>query len=423
MRRSRHFAGAVLALGAWALLSAPRTLTSDGLQRYEDLKKLWSGGGVGGGRYSLVGPFFASPLLGLDAVLSRPGTTAVYFNVLVFFLGLGLLWRWLRPALGVDGILAFTLLLIFGSMFPFHTLGFYGEVFTAVGLGVGIAAVVFGRQKTGILLLTLGAANTPAALVPLGAMLALRAWRLKSPRPLILALLPLCLILTENWLRRGSPLATGYEGTHGIRTDLVYSDVVGFGFPLWIGVLSLLFSFGKGLLFFAPGAFVPAFARPPFRDQRLEELFWLWLVGLAGFILVYAKWWQWNGDEYWGPRYLLFAGFPAALALVEACAFTSWRARAAVGLALVLSLWVGFDGLVFGQHDMSVCYGNGAQLAYLCWYTPDFSALIRPFMSPRALQGREILLAVVWWAAAGVLLRPLASFRPTARNGAALPSE
>ena len=62
-------------------------------------------------------------------------------------------------------------------------------------------------------------------------------------------------ILLEAWIRRGSPFATGYENERGLRTLLPYSGLPGFTYPFVLGVLSSLFSFGKGLLFFAPGCF------------------------------------------------------------------------------------------------------------------------------------------------------------------------
>ena len=63
------------------------------------------------------------------------------------------------------------------------------------------------------------------------------------------------LILLEHLLRRGEPFAGGYTSEAGHPTVLPYSGLPGFSYPLFFGLLSVLFSFGKGLVFFAPSLF------------------------------------------------------------------------------------------------------------------------------------------------------------------------
>ena len=70
--------------------------------------------------------------------------------------------------------------------------------------------------------------------------------------------LPACaasLVLLENAVQHGNPLEGGYANDAGRRTALPYSGLPGFSYPLFFGVLSVLFSFGRGLVFFAPGLF------------------------------------------------------------------------------------------------------------------------------------------------------------------------
>jgi hypothetical protein len=59
--------------------------------------------------------------------------------------------------------------------------------------------------------------------------------------------------MAEAWLRRGSPFVSGYAANHGDRTILPYSGRAGFSYPLLLGIASILFSFGRGLVFFSPG--------------------------------------------------------------------------------------------------------------------------------------------------------------------------
>ena len=72
-------------------------------------------------------------------------------------------------------------------------------------------------------------------------------------------LLAVLITLGENWFKYGGLFKTPYaeEVEHGYRTYLPYSGQPGFSYPLLFGVVSLVFSFGKGILFFAPGLFLP----------------------------------------------------------------------------------------------------------------------------------------------------------------------
>src|SRR5262249_55819704 len=143
-------------------------------------------------------------------------------------------------------------------------------------------------------------------------------------------------------IRRGNPLASNYED--------------GFSEPFLIGLLSILFSFGKGLLFFAPGLLLPlrgALAGLAEGTRRLlATTHLLWVAFLGGLVLVYARWWAWYGGWFWGPRFFLIASLPACLAL--ALRLRPARRPALLGdLAtlgvLALSVWVGIDGAVYDQ--------------------------------------------------------------------------
>src|SRR5690606_29850330 len=120
----------------------------------------------------------------------------------------------------------------------------------------------------------------------------------------IVALLIIGGVLGENWLKFGS-FASPYLGEGGPKTILPYSGMPGFSYPLFFGLLSIFFSFGKGLAFFCPGL-LGVFSRDLFRSP-LARFLVPGFFYLAGLLLVYGRWWAWSGDLFWGPRYLFFA--------------------------------------------------------------------------------------------------------------------
>src|SRR5438874_13834631 len=93
--------------------------------------------------------------------------------------------------------------------------------------------------------MTLGTTTTPACVPALGLTggdLAVRRRRFRYLVPMVAAA---AIVVTENWLRRGDPLDQGYSGEQ-------------FSYPFILGLLAILVSFGKGLVFFIPGLLLPA---------------------------------------------------------------------------------------------------------------------------------------------------------------------
>jgi hypothetical protein len=170
----------------------------------------------------------------------------------------------------------------------------------------------------------------------------------------------------------------------GNKTLMPYSGLPGFSYPFFFGLLAILFSFGKGLVYFTPGLFLPLGARLRALGEcgaGLLRLHRSWVAFTVGLILVYAAWWDWSGDWFWGPRFLLFASIPASLALALRASQPSmrlWVNMVTLG-ALALALWVGIDGAVFNVAGLDVCLINGGINGAYCQFTPEFSALWRPF--------------------------------------------
>jgi hypothetical protein len=373
----------LLAAGLLILLFAPHQIVGDGLDRFQALDALLDHGEVSRTPYALVGPLFSAPLWLLGRLGPSEEWWCARYNWLLFALGLVALDRLLRGAVPDRVRRTFLLLLVFASMFPHHVQHYFGEVFTAVLAAAGILAVWVRRSPWGWACLALATANTPAAVVGLALVAAGRALETRRWRYGLAVVGAVGLILLESWLRRGHPLVSGYEGNHGESTVLPYSGRPGFSYPFFFGVLSILLSFGKGLVFYAPGLLLPVPAGAVSAEARSAWRGWLLL--LAGLVLVYAQWWSWYGGWFWGPRFFLFASVPASFALAVGLheAPRQSLVRNLLTLALLaLSFWVGLDGLAFGQHQLAVCVTADYAHEYLAWYVPEFSALCRPFVEP-----------------------------------------
>src|SRR5207248_4240377 len=134
--------------------------------------------------------------------------------------------------------------------------------------------------------------NTPAAIVGVAVLAGREAFiqrRLRVIWPVIAVGL---LVAAEAWIRRGSPFASGYGGNHGQPGLLPYSGRPGFSYPFVFGVLSILFSFGRGFMFFFPALLF-------WFDRRTRKRFTHPARGIliasllftAALVLVYSKWW------------------------------------------------------------------------------------------------------------------------------------
>ena len=307
-------------------------------------------------------------------------------------------------------------MIVAASMFPKHVRSYDAEMFTAMCAAVGVAALVSDRVRLGWTLLVMGVVNTPGAFVGLLFVAAWHVWSTKRARYLLPVVAAAAFILLESWVRRGGPFVSGYEGNAGVPTVLPYSGLPGFSYPLLFGLLSILLSFGKGLLFYAPGLIVPIGRAEGVVSNRLRACYQMWMIFLAGLVLVYARWWAWYGGWTWGPRFFLFASVPASLAIaVKLRQATRERMTWLLGLfvVLALSVWVAVDGALFDQSNMAACLQNDYALEFLCWYAPEFSALWRPFVVPIELSAGRLgfaayALTALAWLSAPLLARMVA---------------
>ncbi|WP_214409906.1 hypothetical protein [Sphaerisporangium fuscum] len=388
-------------------------LWGDGGWRFVYMSDLLTTGHLSDKKYSLIGPLFSAPLWLLGRMYQSPEWWCEKYNAAVFAVGLFIFYRMLRDRVPRPLLRRFLLLLTFASMFANHLLFYWGEVFTAIMVGIGTVCLL--TRRRGWTAIVLGVANTPATVPALMLLTARRVWDTRRLRPVLAVAAAVAVVLLEAWIRRGSPFESGYGDDRGPKTIMPFSGRPWLSYPIFFGLLSLLLSFGKGLLFFAPGLFLPVHRRlaalPGRASADLTTLYGMWTAFTVGLILLYSTYWSWSGSTFYGPRYLLFASLPACLVLAVRLhrQETSILANTITVLALGLSLWVGLCGAVFGDAPArAVCLDpTGPQFeAPLCYYTPEFSALWVPFIHAQQLTAGQYLFLLYGLTVAVYLMAP-----------------
>lgn len=358
-------------------------ILGDAAVRYQTIE-YWLGEGGGYSKFSVIQPALSMPLAWLaNAVGIDPTHLVAYFNALVFLVMGAAAYPELARRYSPETGRVWLLLMMAASMFPHHLQHYYGEVLTSLCLLLGILWLSH-RSLIAVLLLALACVSTPALLVPFAAVAFVWLLVHRSPLPMLALFIAGAIILGETLIKYGG-LDSGYlsDGEHGFATVLPYSGRPGFSYPMFFGVLSLLMSFGKGLVFYIP-ALVLVLSRRVREMLRLDvRSTWIALAALVLPILFYSKWWAWYGGAFWGPRFFLYLCAPACLliALSMHDRAIAWPLRLLVIAILVLSAWVAIDGYLYGQEQMDACWADNYSKEYLCWYLPEFSALWRPFVT------------------------------------------
>lgn len=192
-------------------------------------------------------------------------------------------------------VVASALLFAFGSLaFPYAT-SLYGQVLATPLLLAAAWSVSNGHSGNTLVFfgLLVFCRVDFALLVPafaLGGAARGRDWR-SWLFPLAGATIGAVATLLVSWAR-GDPLLRGAYGGESFST------------PFLVGLLNLLFSFGKGLAWYSPAAFAGGAAgfwyaaRRPIPGRLV-------LYVLLTELVVISSWWTWHGGFAWGPRLLL----------------------------------------------------------------------------------------------------------------------
>lgn len=373
-----------LGLIAICLTLAP-SIASDGAVRFSAVRALLGEQGSIQIKFSLVQPLLSMPLAWLAKLTGHPEEkTVAYFNLLVVVGGGSYLYKLAAEKYSPQAARISLLVLGSASMLPHHLQWYYGEVLTSIGLSIGVLCLER-KPILSTLMFALGLVNTPALIPPFILVAVVYLWHKRGWQPIAGAAGALSITVLENVIKYGSLKGNPYlaDAEHGFHTVLPYSGQPGFSYPLFFGLLSIVASFGKGLVFYIPGSllFFVASIRKSLGGSALDRSLLAAFVVLT--IALYAKWWAWYGGGFWGPRFFLFLCFPASLLIGLTIANGERRCNVqffAVAV-LLLSIWVGVDGYLFGQTAMDACWVNNFALEPFCWYTPEFSALWRPFVT------------------------------------------
>lgn len=399
IRFSGRMTAAWFSAAMLAFLVLPQTVQGDDAVRRVMITQL-ADGIKPETKYSFVQPVVSLPVFWVLDHL-RFGIYALTL-LPVLWMSLWALTVWRVLANGKSPAFAHhVVVLTVSSLAGAYLIGFSSDVFTALAMSGGVIVGLLGKSRlarvAGWGVLTIGAANTPVMLIATALM---AAYLVISRRETRYALLPVgvfLLMVVEATAVSGRLDWTRYSNgdEHGAVHLLPWGDVHGFGWPLWSGLLAVLFSFGRGLVFYIPTIW-NGISRPS--DRTATPEYALWVVVLA-LVPLYSMWWAWFGGVSFGPRFFTIAVVPAAMATASlATRRDRTFLRSVVGAVSVLvGLWVAIAGAVFGVTTEAFDWcasGGGFNNFAVCLYTPEYSGLWAPIWIDAHIGLRDGLFAV-----------------------------
>lgn len=189
------------------------------------------------------------------------------------------------------------------------------------------------------------------------------------------------LLLYDRWLY-GSPFTTGYGDNPNVFTT-----------PLATGLYGLLYSSGKGIIWYAPPLLFALIGCIPF-VRRFPRDGIAVLSAAAINVLFYARLQYWHGDGSWGPRYLLIV-LPwlllLALPVLDRLLTPGWgyaktMARAGAVALLLIGISVQFLAIAV-SFDVPILTSTSEQARF---FTPSQSPIV---LSARTTRSRF----AAWW--------------------------
>jgi len=220
----------------------------------------------------------------------------------------------------------------------------------------------------------------------------------------------LTLLLGYNVARFGKFLDTGYG-----------AEVECWRTPLFEGFYGLLVSSGRGLLWYTPLVFVSAVCIRAFFKRHPREAVY-GILSLLALLLLYARWYVWEGGWCWGPRFLLpiipILMLPIGAALGR---FHRWTVSGRVSFFGVvgIAVFVSISGLLVNYVDYyawlvkhytlnrAAYQEPGIELLRWSW---EFSPLVAYwyfpikdyFLLPHAMANPGVVLAIYILTGAGL---------------------
>jgi len=311
-------------------------------------------------KYGLGMSLLWVPFLALDEALgfSRPhlvalvGPLLLAATVLVMFSLAIRLGATRRQAAAITVAIAFcTFLFTYGKTYFSETAVALCIAVALLGLArlgtsVGWAAAVGGAVGLSVLFRT---DSLLLVLIPVGvAMLALRPPIRHLAVAAAVAFPPLALWGWYNVARFGSVFSLGYKNDPGFTHSFVD------------GLIGLLVSPGKGIIWFAPVLILTLWSiRGAYR--RWPILAVLAIVLICSRFLFYAAWWKWDGGLSFGPRFIVPA-LPAFVIPMTALVIERGRdprfVRIGAGLAVIGAFMALLGAVSFGSWGTDVPAGS-----------------------------------------------------------------
>lgn len=201
---------------------------------------------------------------------------------------------------------------------------------------------------------------------------------------------PLIVVLIYNWLRFEFPWDTGW-----------HLSIQNFNLPLYKGLLGLLVSPARGLLFYSPvlllmlpGLFI-GYGEHKFACSLITIIFGIYL----GF---YAKWEAWHGGWSWGPRYLVPVLPLTIVPIAEVWEFIStkrsMRGYVLVLLLVIISIFVQMVSVGGNYIDVEFALRNEFSAQGDEWFYRGREVLFNLAKSPLVLQAQNILQGHLDWS-------------------------
>lgn len=371
---------------------------SDGLVRYQTFLTLFSDDVVYS-KFSTVQPYLTK-LLDSATRLIMPNIPIDFFPryfgfllLIVFFLLSLTIFRDRR------------IFLIYAAMLPMsmitHYLGqFFSETISSTLLSIGFVIFLAGKRLgfaiLGGFIAALGLANwfvliAPSFIIFITAVFFYFYSKERDTRFLVFLLTSIILgagmyiidLAVKDQLFN-NPYGT--DGEVGYRSALPYSGLPGFSHPVIIGILGSTLSFGKSIFLFNP------FLVFLFIRQYLYKRYIL-IFTIVTF-LIYSKWWAWYGGFSFGTRFYIFTIIPSIFVFLSSLKDNTRNYKNLEFFCFILAIWIAICGKYFGLQDTAhICTQNNYAYEAFCWYVPEFSPLINPFIT-HGIDG--ILDQIIW---------------------------
>ena len=258
------------------------------------------------------------------------------------------------------------------------------DLFSASLLVIGYVLILdrptnsfFLRAQIGVFALAIAGWNTPPHVVGMGIIGLILLFKRRSWLVVCAAVIASVLVVGEASFVNGHFSASKYGLEGGAPNVLPWDNIVGFGYPILFGVVGILFSLGRGLIFFVPGLwFVSEQPTKRTLDPTRALVYHTTIL-----IPIYGTWWSWYGGVGFGPRFFIVGAFAgASLLALNAGNMPSVKRKAWISAALSLSTYVAVVGALIHipNNTFNRCVDDDFYYEPICWYVAEFSPLLAP---------------------------------------------